>query len=334
MRQPQQPQGNSSSSSSDSSSSSESSSSPPETMDHDHDLCGQPAGDGPRQDFFGGIHRCRERAADIYAGPERERSCRKIERFRRKWWSASAYAGTQVEQARRQERRVESMLTSNMRYVIRDGEHVQEALDMRTERSANLRTIDALRAGLRPMEGRLARELHASNAEACSLRSRLADMTASQQKEIDVEALSTQQPGTCQGCIQLLRRIKLFETNVMTDREEAELDRERAWCGRRDEDVHRCFGHARQLLAAQKQVADLQHQLAQAKAQQPNLPLDTSAGAGPAARAGADITAALRPEVRADAPGGVVASDHSDEGTVDGYWPDGETEGASKVDTK
>ena len=60
------------------------------------------------------------------------------------------------------------MLTSNMRYVIRDGEHVQEALDMRTERSANLRTIDALRAGLRHMEGRLARELHASNAEAYS----------------------------------------------------------------------------------------------------------------------------------------------------------------------
>ena len=79
------------------------------------------------------------------------------------------------------------------------------------------------------MEGRLAKELHASNAEARSLRSRLADMTASQQKEIDVEALSTQQPGTCQGCIQLLRRIKLFETNVMTDREEAELDRERAY---------------------------------------------------------------------------------------------------------
>ena len=54
MRQPQQPQGNSSSSSSDSSSSSESSSSPPETMDHDHDLCGQPASDGPLQDFFTG----------------------------------------------------------------------------------------------------------------------------------------------------------------------------------------------------------------------------------------------------------------------------------------
>ena len=221
------------------------------------------------------------------------------------------------------------MLTSNLRYVIRDGEHVQEAHDMRTERSANLRTIDALRAGLRPMEGRLARELHASNAEAYSLRSRLADMTASQQRKIDIETLSTQQPGTCQGCIQLLRRIKLFETNVMTDREDAELDRERAWCRRRDEDVHRCYGHARQLLAAQKQVADLQHQLAQAKAHKPNLPPDTTA-----ARAGADITAALRPEVsRAAAPGGSVASESSDEGTVDGYWPDGETEGASKVDT-
>ena len=121
MRQPQQPQG-SSSSSSNNSSSSESSSSPPETMDHGHDLCGQPASDGPLQDFFGGIHRCRERAADIYAGPERERSCRKIERFRRKWWSASAYAGAQVERARKQERRVESMLTSNLRYVIRDAQ--------------------------------------------------------------------------------------------------------------------------------------------------------------------------------------------------------------------
>ena len=84
MRQPRQPQGSSSSSSSsNNSSSSDNSSSPPETMDHDHDLCGQPAGDGPRQDFFGGIHRCRERAADIYAGPGRERSCRKVERFRR-----------------------------------------------------------------------------------------------------------------------------------------------------------------------------------------------------------------------------------------------------------
>ena len=187
MRQPQQPQGNSSSSSSDSSSSSESSSSPPETMDHDHGMRGQPASDGSLQDFFGGIRRCRERAADIYAGPGGERSCREIERFRRKWRSASAYAGTQVEQARRQERRVESMLTSNSRFVIRNGEHMQEMHDMRKERSANLRTIDALRAGLPPIEERLARELHASNAAACSLRLRLADMTASQQKEIDVE---------------------------------------------------------------------------------------------------------------------------------------------------
>ena len=330
MRQPRQPQGSSSSSSSsNNSSSSDNSSSPPETMDHDHDLCGQPAGDGPRQDFFGGIHRCRERAADIYAGPGRERSCLKVERFRRKWWGANAYAGKQVEQARRQERRVESMLTSNLRYVIRDGGHAQEMLDMRTEREANLRTIDALQEGVQPKERRLARELLASNAEAYRLRSLLADMTASQQKGIDVETLSTQQPGTCQGCVQLLTRIKLFETNVMTDREDAELDRERAWCRNRDEDIHRCYGHARQLLAAQKQVADLQHQLAQAKAQKPDLPLDTFAGAGPAARAGADITAALRPEVRADAPGGVVTSDPSDEGTVDGYWSDGGTEGAS-----
>ena len=70
---------------------------------------------------------------------------------------------------------------------------------MRKERSANLRTIDALRAGLPPIEERLARELHASNAAACSLRLRLADMTASQQGKIDIETLSTQQPGACQG---------------------------------------------------------------------------------------------------------------------------------------
>ena len=115
MRQPQQPQG--SSSSSNNGSSSESSSSPPETMDHDHGMRGQPASDGSLQDFFGGIRRCRERAADIYAGPGGERSCREIERFRRKWRSASAYADTQVEVARKQERRVEGMLTANLRYV-------------------------------------------------------------------------------------------------------------------------------------------------------------------------------------------------------------------------
>ena len=37
------------------------------------------------------------------------------------------------------------MLTSNSRYVIRNGEHIQGMHDMRKERSADLRTIDALR---------------------------------------------------------------------------------------------------------------------------------------------------------------------------------------------
>ena len=95
------------------------------------------------------------------------------------------------------------MLTSNSRYVIRNGEHIQEMHDIRKERSADLRTIDALRAGLPPIEERLARGLHASNAAACSLRLRLADMSASQQGKIDIETLSTQQPGACQGCVQL-----------------------------------------------------------------------------------------------------------------------------------
>ena len=83
------------------------------------------------------------------------------------------------------------------------------------------------------------------------------------------------------------------------------------------------------MLAAQKQVADLQHQLAQAKAHKPNLPPDTTA-----AHAGADITAALRPEVgRTDTPEGFVTSESSDEDAADGNWPDGGTEGASGVDT-
>ena len=45
--------------------------------------------------------------------------------------------------------------------------------------------------------------------------------------------------------------------------------------------IHRCYGHARQLLAAEKQVAKLQRQLAQAKAHNPNLPPDTIAAQGP-----------------------------------------------------
>ena len=48
-------------------------------------------------------------------------------------------------------------------------------------------------------------------------------MTASQQGKIDLETLSAQQPGTCQGCVQLLRKVKLFEANVMTDREDSDF---------------------------------------------------------------------------------------------------------------
>ena len=186
-----------------------------ETREHDRGKRGQPANDGSLQDFFGGVRRCRQRATDIYAGPGGGRSSRELERFRRKWRSASAYADTQVEVARKQERRVEGMLTANLRYVLRSDEHKQELQDMRIERSANLRTIDALRAGLSPVERRLTAEILASNGIASSLRRRLADMTASQQGKIDLETLSARQPGTCQGCVQLLRKAGTVATATL-----------------------------------------------------------------------------------------------------------------------
>ena len=103
-----------------------------------------------------------------------------------------------VEQARTQERRVESMLTTNLQYLLRSDKHKRDMQDMRIEQSANLRTIEALQTGLSPIEKRLAAELRASNGLAACLRGRLADIAASRQGHIDLETLSAQQPRACQ----------------------------------------------------------------------------------------------------------------------------------------
>ena len=101
-------------------------------MECDRGTRGQPASDGSLQGFFGGVRRCTERATNIYAGQGGESSSGELERlrkraarlgrlrtsFKRQWRSSCEYADTQVEQARKQERRVESMLTSNLRYVL------------------------------------------------------------------------------------------------------------------------------------------------------------------------------------------------------------------------
>ena len=167
------------------------------------------------------------------------------------------------------------MLTSNVRYVLENGEQKLKMHGMQMELSANRRTIYALAEGLSPIEERLAAALRASNDEASRLRGRLADMAASRQGQIDLETLSAQQPSACQSCVQLLRRIQQFESNVMTDREASDLDRERSWGRRYEEDVHRVFGHARRLLATERQVTELQRQLAHAKAHTSDLPPDT-----------------------------------------------------------
>ena len=81
-----------------------------ETREHDRGKRGRPANDESLRGFFGGVRRCRQRATDVYTGPRGE-----LERFKGKWLSEIAYAETQLEKACKHERRVESMLTSNLR---------------------------------------------------------------------------------------------------------------------------------------------------------------------------------------------------------------------------
>ena len=166
-------------------------------MECDRGTRGQPASDGSRQGFFGGVRRCTERATNIYAGHGGESSSGELERlrkraarlgrlrtsFKRKWRSSCEYADTQVEQARKQERRVESMLTTNLQYVLIDGEQKRNMEDMRIERSANLLAIEVLQAGLSPIEERLAAELRVSNDLAACLRRQLTDIAASQDEK-------------------------------------------------------------------------------------------------------------------------------------------------------
>jgi len=163
----------------------------------------------------------------VYTGPRRE-----LERVTVKWRSAVAQREAHFELARKHERRVESMLTSNARYILKNDGQKLKMRDMQTEISANREAIYALEDGLSPIEGRLAEALRASNDEASSLRGRLTDIAASRQGHIDLETLSAQQPRACQSCVQLLRRIQRFESNVMTDREASDLDRERSWGAR------------------------------------------------------------------------------------------------------
>ena len=64
------------------------------------------------------------------------------------------------------------MLTSNVRYILKNDEQKLKMHDMQTEISANRKAIYALEEGLSPIEERLAEALRASNDEASSLRSR------------------------------------------------------------------------------------------------------------------------------------------------------------------
>ena len=166
-------------------------------MEYDRGTRGQPASDGSLQGFFGGVRRCTERATNIYAGQGGESSSGELERlrkraarlgrrrtsFKRKWRSSCEYADTQVEQARKQERRVESMLTANLQHLLKSGEQKRNMEDMRIERSANLRAIEALQTGLSPIEERLAAELRVSNDLAACLRRQLTDIAASQDEK-------------------------------------------------------------------------------------------------------------------------------------------------------
>ena len=100
------------------------------------------------------------------------------------------------------------MLTTNLQYVLIDGEQKRNMEDMRIERSANLLAIEVLQAGLSPIEERLAAELRVSNDLAACLRRQLTDIAASQDGKIDLETLSAQQTGACKSCVQLLTKVK------------------------------------------------------------------------------------------------------------------------------
>ena len=166
------------------------------------------------------------------------------------------------------------------------------------------------------------------NDLAACLRRQLTDIAASQDGKIDLETLSAQQTGACKSCVQLLTKVKLFETNTMTAREESDLNRERNSGRRYAENISRCYGHAGQMLATEKQVADLQRQLMQEKARTANLPPDTTT-----AHVGTEPTAAPGPEADGtDAPAGIDTSEVPDEDATGGDWPDSGTEGASGVD--
>ena len=116
----------------------------------------------------------------------------------------------------------------------------------------------------------------------------------------------------------------------MTAREESDLNRERNSGRRYAEDISRCYGHARQMLATEKQVADLQRQLMQEKARTANLPPDITAG-----HVGTEPTAAPGLEADGtDAPAGIDTSETSDEDATSGDWPDSGTEGASGSGTR
>ena len=128
-----------------------------ETREHDRGKSGRPANDESLGGFFGGARRCRQRAMDVYTGPRRE-----LERVTVKWRSAVAQGETHFELARKHERRVESMLTSNARYILKNGDQKLKMHDMQKEIWANRDAIYALEDGLSPIEGRLAAALRAS----------------------------------------------------------------------------------------------------------------------------------------------------------------------------
>ena len=153
-------------------------------MEHDHGTRGQPASDGPLHGFFGGVHRYAERATNLYAGqgggnPSEElgRMKKRVARleirsvsFESKWLSTREFANTEEAKALKQERRVEFMLTSNLRRMLESDKQKRDHEDMGKELSANLREIRALQTGLSPIEKRLAAELHASNCRAALSR--------------------------------------------------------------------------------------------------------------------------------------------------------------------
>ena len=59
----------------------------------------------------------------------------------------------------------------------------------------------------------------------------LDDAPGPRKRKPERQAQVTQKPvgktGACRSCVQLLTKVKLFETNIMTAREDSDLDRER-----------------------------------------------------------------------------------------------------------